>query len=139
MGVAKDPNGNMSAAPRKPADEAPASVPQTPPPAIGQGHPEYHFVQGLMQMQQAIGEVKSSVESLKGSVDGMRVKVDDLVGWKHKIIGGAVVLMAIGSIIGYVIGKASDYVTFKAPTPAAIQAPAHSPAPSPPAEAPKKP
>lgn len=139
--MAKDQNGEMSASPdRNPADEAPASVPQTTPVQIGYGHPEYQFVQAIMEMQKSIGEVKASIDSVKSSVDGMKAKVDDLVNWKHRIIGGAAVLGVVFTLMGILIGKFWDYFTIRAPgPPAAVQIPAQiPPAPEQPKTATKK-
>jgi hypothetical protein len=41
----------MNPAKKDSVDEAPASMAQTTPTSIGYGHPEYQFVQGLMEMQ----------------------------------------------------------------------------------------
>ena len=122
----------MSAAPGKPvADEAPASVPQTTPTAIGYGHPEYQFVQAIMEMQKSFGELKASIENVKSSTDSIKTKVDDLVGWKNKILGGAFVLGVLATAIGVVIGKFSDYVTIRSPTPQIQAQPAPEPPPKP--------
>lgn len=119
----------MSAAPAQPQDDAPASVPQTPPPAIGYGHPEYHFVQGMMEVQKSLGEIKASIDNLKGTVDGVKTKVEDLVNWKHRIIGGVAVLSVIFTLTGIFIGKFWDYFTIKAPPQQLQQAPAQQPQP----------
>ena len=125
----------MTPGPGKPvADEAPASVPQTTPTAIGYGHPEYQFVQAIMEMQKSIGELKASIDNVKNSNDSIKTKVDDLVGWKNKILGGAFVLGVLATAIGVVIGKFSDYVTIKSPTPQ-VQV---QPIPDPPAKPQKK-
>lgn len=110
----------------QPADATPPSVPQTTPRDIGFGHPEYHFVQAIMQMQQTLGEIRSSVDSLRQSVDSTKSKVDDLVAWKNKILGGAVVLGAICTLMGFMVTKFSNYITIGAPTQsqAAVQLPA---------------
>ena len=96
-------------------DEAPATVPQTTPTAIGYGHPEYQFVQAIMEMQKSIGEVKASVDALRTVVEGTKSKVDDLVNWKHKIIGGVAVLSVFLTLTVFVITKFLDYVTIKSP------------------------
>ena len=96
-------------------DEAPATVPQTTPTAIGYGHPEYQFVQAIMEMQKSIGEVKASVDALRAVVEGTKSKVDDLVNWKHKIIGGVAVLSVFLTLTVLVITKFWDYVTIKLP------------------------
>ena len=106
----------MANGPAKPiADEAPATVPQTTPTAIGYGHPEYQFVQAIMEMQKSIGEVKASVDSLRTVVEGTKSKVDDLVNWKHKIIGGVAVLGVVITLTWIIITKFWDYVTIKSP------------------------
>lgn len=109
----------MSQTPTKPdkesPDEAPASIPQTPPPSIGYGHPEYQFVQSIMEMQKSLGEINGSIASLGKSVDSIKSKVDDLVKWKNMILGGAIATGAILSIILFILTKASDYITIKMP------------------------
>ena len=62
--------------------------PQLPPPDIGRGHPEYHFVQSVMEMQKALGEIQASVKHLTNVTESTKSKVDDLVKWKHMILGG---------------------------------------------------
>ena len=97
------------------ADEAPATVPQTTPAAIGYGHPEYQFVQAIMEMQKSIGEVKASVDGLRSVVEGTKSKVDDLVNWKNKIIGSVAVLTFFLTLTWLIITKFWDYVTIKSP------------------------
>lgn len=122
----------MAKAPAKAvADEAPATIPQTTPTSIGYGHPEFQFVQAIMEMQKSIGEVKASIDSLRTVVDGTKSKVDDLVNWKHKIIGGAAVLGIVGTLLGFFVAKFWDYVTIKPPSPPQIQSPATTSAPVP--------
>lgn len=113
-------------------EKVPASAPQTPPRDFGYGHPEYHFVQGIMQMQQALGEINASIVSLRQSVDGLRAKVDDLVAWKNSIIGGVAVLGFLFAVLMFVITKFSSYITIAPPdqpptsaqSPTALQQPA---------------
>ena len=109
----------MSAARTKPsaADEAPASIPQTTPVGIGYGHPEYQFVQSIMEMQKSLGEINSSIKTLGSAIDSVKSKVDGLVEWKHMIVGGVVVLGIVFSVCGFFIAKFWDYVTIKAPAP----------------------
>ena len=96
-------------------DEAPAAVPQTTPTAIGYGHPEYQFVQAIMEMQKSLGEINASIQSLRGEVGGIKSKVDNLVAWKHMILGGAIVLGVAASAVSFIIVQVRDYVTFKIP------------------------
>lgn len=70
----------------------------------------------LEALHKSIGEVQASVDALRTTVDGTKAKVDDLVNWKNRILGGAAVLTVIVTLIGFVVGKFWDYVTIKAPT-----------------------
>lgn len=106
-------------------DSAPSS-PQTTPDRIAHGQPGHDFtLQAVMELQKSVGELVARVDALRSSVDGVRSKVDDLVGWKHRIVGGAVVFGVVATVLGFVIGKASDYVTLtpKQAAPPAQQAP----------------
>ncbi len=75
-----------------------------------------------MELQKSVGEMNSTLGTLKSSVDGVKTKVDDLVSWKNRILGGAFVLGAVFSIGAFLIGKFWDYFSIKAPP--AISAPA---------------
>ena len=78
--------------------------------------PDHSFtLQMIMELQKSVGEINANLGQMKASIDSMKGKVDDLVGWKNKILGGAAVLAAVIGIGGYIVGKASDYVTFKNP------------------------
>lgn len=98
------------------SDESTASVPQTTPAQIGYGHPEFYFTQTTSEIQKSIGELKASVDAMQGSLGGVAGKVDDLVAWKNKILGGAIVLGAIFTLLGYLIAKFGSYVTINAPS-----------------------
>ncbi|MFO1311559.1 MAG: hypothetical protein U1F41_05770 [Burkholderiales bacterium] len=122
------------------ADGVPTSVAQVPP-AIGYGHPEFQFVQSIMEMQKSLGEINASIQQLRTVIEGTRSKVDDLVNWKQRIVGGAVVLGLLLSFVGFLIGK--DYVSINPPQQAGsanrtgVQAPS-TPAPVAPAQQPPK-
>lgn len=91
------------------ADEVtPSDIQMTPLRSIGFGHPEYQFIQAIMEMQKSLGEVNASVQALskaldntdkdlKESIHSLKSKVDDLVRWKTLILGGAI---TIGFLIG---------------------------------------
>ena len=105
------------------SNEAPASIPQTTPKGIGYGHPEYQFVQSVMELQKHLGEINASIKSLEKSVDNTnsrieclgdinaslrnltqttdstKAKVDDLIKWKHMILGGMAVIGFVGACI----------------------------------------
>jgi len=105
------------------ADNAPASIPQTTPTSIGYGHPEYHFVQSISEMQKSLGEINSSIKALEKSVESTRSKVEDLVKWKNMILGGAIVAGALISAFVFLLSKVSDYVTLKPPVGQTLQTP----------------
>lgn len=73
--------------------------PQAEPPRIGIGHPEYHFVQAVMELQKTMAETKAAVNVMAADVRSVKTKVEDLVNWKNRIIGGAVVIGFILTII----------------------------------------
>ncbi|WP_104427946.1 hypothetical protein [Methylobacter tundripaludum] len=93
-------NSNTSKASDGAYDEAPASIPQTTPRSIGYGHPEFQFVQSIMEMQKSLGEINASIQALNKTVDSTKSKVDDLVNWKNMIFGGAI---TIGFLIGLAV------------------------------------
>lgn len=68
------------------SNEAPASIPQTTPKGIGYGHPEFQFIQSIMEMQKSLGEINASIQALNKTVDSTKSKVDELVKWKHMIV-----------------------------------------------------
>lgn len=99
----------------------------TPPPY--QGHNDHSFtLQAVMEMQKSIGELKAlmvgntrSIDELKvsneESIKGLKTKVDDLIGWKNKVLGGAVALGVVCTLLGFVIAQAAKYLTITPPTP----------------------
>jgi hypothetical protein len=119
---------------------------QTGPTVGGYGHPD-QLVQAIMEMQKSLGHINASITSLTKSVDttkakvesfgdvnasftfltksvdNLRTKVDDLVKWKNVIFGGVLVGGALISSFAYLITKASDYVTVKAPSVQIIRTP----------------
>lgn len=117
------------------SDMAPVSDPQVPP-RIGAGHPEYNFVQSVMEMQKHLGEVNSSVKSLNDSINNqvkilnesigvVSTKVDSLVDWKNKILGGAIALGAALAGLSFVISQFFTYfdISPKQPTASEKSAP----------------
>lgn len=107
-----------------PSNEPNASteVPQVSPKSIGYGHPEFHFVQSVMELQKSMIELTASVNATKSTVDGLKSKVDDLVKWKTMIIGGAITLgFLLG--LGLAIAKSLDNVSIAFGAPPLKQAP----------------
>lgn len=112
--------------PEQGADQAPPGVPQTTPPSIGFGHPEYHFVQGLMEIQKSLGEMQANIQGLQRSVSETKAKVDELINWRNRILGGAVVLGAVCALLGFLVARGADYVAIRMPAAPAIESPASS-------------
>lgn len=97
-----------------PAEDSVPQDPQVQPlPSALPGHD--FTLQAVIEMQRTLGQLDANISGLKGSVDGLKTKVDDLVAWKHKLVGGAAVLVVVGGIIGWLIKGAADYVTLKVP------------------------
>ena len=74
------------------SQEAPSVSPQVTPTGIGYGHPEFHFVQSVMELQKSNAEISTNLAHLVKSVDSLKSKVDDLVKWKTLVIGGAITI-----------------------------------------------
>jgi hypothetical protein len=98
-------------------DEPPRVAPQITPNAVtAYGiHDQSFTLQAIMDLRGSMAELKVGVESLKSSVDTTRSKVDDLVNWKNRILGGALVIGALMGIGGFLVAKFSAYVTIKNP------------------------
>lgn len=123
---------------KKPAaatDSEPSTPAQTTPTGGAFGQVDHSFtLQAVMELQKSVGKLEHKIDSLSGSVDGMKSKVEDLVHWKHKILGGAAVLVFIGGAFGFLASKVSDHVSWKSPsTPATTpsSSPASAPVPTP--------
>jgi len=99
------------------SSEPEPSLPQLAPSFPSMGGSDYNvFIwQQLSDIQKSVAEMNSNLQHLKSSVDSTKGKVDDLISWKHKIIGGAIVLGIVGTLLGFAISKAGDYITIKAP------------------------
>lgn len=99
----------------------PSAADNVPPPFPREDH-GFEF-QALFDLKQSIGELKTSMEALTASVNSTKTKVEDLVNWKNKILGGAIALGAVTTLLGFVFAKLSNYVTIAAPQPALPQPP----------------
>lgn len=116
MGVVKKPLGEavMATAKQRAAETEPIA-PLTAPSAMGFAHESSFTLTMLMELQKSVTEINTNLQNLKSSVDSTKSKVDDLVGWKNKIIGGAIAIGAVCTIIGFALSKVSDYISIKAP------------------------
>lgn len=127
IGVRTEPHKDLPMTQRKSTARDPdvsSPIPETPPSALGHGHPEYHFVAGLMDVQKQLGEIKAEIQSLGRTVEDTRSKVEDLVAWKNRILGGAVGFGAVCAFLGFALTKLSNYITIKSPAPAVVTQPA---------------
>lgn len=109
-----------------PDNETPASSPQIAPPSIGTGHPNFFPMQTVLEITSSLGEIKANMVHLTKSVDSLKTKVDDLVNWKSRILGG---LIVVGFLFGFgtlLFTKFSSYITIKAPD---VQATSSEPIP----------
>lgn len=87
-------------------DEAPATVPQTPPPGIGYGHPEFHFVQISMELQKSVTRMETVLEEVRKTTDDTKAKVSRF----EKIIYAAgVVLVVALAAGGWMLNTAKDF------------------------------
>lgn len=94
----------MSALPQPDTDTTAPAQESPPPRGFGYGHPEFHFIQAIMEMQKSLGEIHAAIQHLRSDInrmgatlDDVSAKVADLVKWKHMILGGAITL-------GFVVG-----------------------------------
>lgn len=68
-----------------------------------------------MEMQKSIGELKAVISDNTSSINSMKSKVDNLIEWKNKILGGMMVLGAIIALASFLVTKFSDYITITSP------------------------
>ena len=57
-------------------------------------------VSTIEEMQKSLGEIRSEINGLRTTTESIKTKVDDLVKWKHMIVGGAV---TIGFLAGLAV------------------------------------
>lgn len=130
-------------APHYSEDSEPQRPPITEPHQhIGRGHPEYHFVQYVMELHSTIhkmdsdhkvmaAKLESKLDAIKEATDSTKKKVDELVRWKTLIIGGSIALGAVLSGMVTLYIKMGDRITIapvhtQSAAPAAPAAPAVS-------------
>jgi cell division protein FtsL len=94
-------------------DESISTIPQTPPTSIGYGHPEYNFIQSIMEMQKSLGAIESSISvqtaqisSLKNSVDTTKVSLGRIE--KVMYASGFVLIISL-SLGGWLLSTAKDF------------------------------
>lgn len=110
-------------------DEVPSTSPQTTPKAVGYGHPEYNFVQGLMELNSSVARMQAVLEQVKQSSDDTKAKVARLE--KIAYAGTVIILIAV-AIGGWALNTAKDFALtyYKASIDAQVKATAPTPAPA---------
>lgn len=88
------------------ADEAPASVPQTTPTGVGYGHPEYHFVQSVMELQKSVTRMETILADVKQTTEDTRSKVSR---FEKVLYAAGVVLVVTLAIGGWMLNAAKDF------------------------------
>lgn len=104
--------------PKKTAEqESTPQVPQSTPYGAGFAPGSHDFtLQAVMELQKSVGELNANMQAMKSALDGVKTKVDDLVGWKNRILGGAAALTLVVAVLSFLFGKASDYFVLKPPS-----------------------
>ena len=95
-----------------------------PPKGVGYGHPEFHFIESLMELNRNIGKMdtdqkvamaclEEQLKSVKESTESTKKKVEDLVRWRFMILGGAVALGAVCTAMFGLFTKFGDRVSLQ--------------------------
>ena len=100
------------------------SAPESSPPAVFPHHSDHSFVlQTIVELQKTVGQLVVEIRHNTESINGLKSKTEDLVNWKNRILGGAIVLGAIIALLAFLVSKFSEYVTVAAPVKTTISAP----------------
>lgn len=100
--------------PKKIEPESTPQLAQSTPYVVSHATGSHDFtLQAVMELQKSVGELNANMQGMKSSLDGVKAKVDDLVGWKNKILGGAAVFTVLIAVLSFLLGKASDYFVLK--------------------------
>ena len=86
-------------------DAIPETQPQVTPRAIGMGHPEYNFINGLMELQKSSARTDATIESLQKTLDETKTKVSRIEKTVYIATGIIVVAVAVG---GWTVNSAKD-------------------------------
>lgn len=87
-------------------EDVPDSAPQTTPKGIGYGHPEYSFVQGLMELNGSVARLQAILEGVKQTTDETKSKV---ASFEKIIYAAGVVLVICIAIGGWMLTTAKDF------------------------------
>lgn len=120
-----------------PVDSVPQQ-PQTTPTTLQASGDHSFTLQMIMELQKSVGEISANLSAVKTSVDSVKGKVDNLVSWKHMIVGGAATLVIGTSVLTWLVTKASDYFVLKSNLPS-VTTPAGNPTVPPPLVTPTRP
>jgi hypothetical protein len=78
------------------ADAVPEGQPQVTPRPVGMGHPEYNFLNGLMELQKSAARTDATIESLQKTVDETKTKVSRIEKTMYIATGIIVFAVAVG-------------------------------------------
>lgn len=78
------------------------------PPAgnIGYGHPEYHFVQHVVELQKTVTRIEVTLEKVEKSTEDTKAKVSRFE--KVMYAAGVILVIAIG-VGGWILNTAKDF------------------------------
>ena len=86
--------------------DVPPTPPQTTPKLIGYGHPEYNFVQGLMELNSTVARMQAVLEQVKQASDDTKAKVARLEQIAYA--GAAIIVIAV-AVGGWMLNTAKDF------------------------------
>lgn len=125
MNAAGRNNNNTSAS----QDATPASAPQTTPTGIGYGHPEYHFVQHVMELQRSMTRVETILDEVKKTSGETKDKVSRFEKVLYAASAVLVIALAIG---GWMLNTVKDFAMTYYKASLEQQKPTQVPTPVPP-------
>jgi len=77
-------------------DSIPEGQPQVTPRPVGMGHPEFNFINGLMELQKSAARLDATIESLQKTVDETKSKVSRIEKTMYVATGIILVAFVVG-------------------------------------------
>ena len=106
-----------------PENERP-SDPKVSAPVNYFGHHDHSFtLQAVVELQKTVGQLVVEIRHNTESINSLKSKTEDLMNWKNRILGGAIVLGAILALLAFLVTKFANYVTVAAPVKTMIVSP----------------
>lgn len=103
-------------------------VPISTPHQTSFGHPYSQVEQRLNDLLFRMGELTTKVDTLTKTVDSTKSKVEDIVAWRNRILGGVIVVGVLASLVTVVVTKFADWISIKPPTALSSQSADRGPA-----------